>query len=261
MHLLVPRFAADEAVVQAVLDVLLASGIVSPIVKPRLVETGESMQPSKAAGAVAAFAAMHDYSGGTPVEFPRIVGIASLEWPRRSALVLVDFDEYLVRPIWGEWRWGNTIVIDLPLDDRTSQERTTLYEDLFARLASAIAPAYAFAAVNPEWNARHVRSTDSLVETIDLDLRGATPPVFWLAYVPRSNVTRSVTTSINQEAVIEDGPRGLAFRTRRDPRSWRSGLPEAERIRELLGAIDGAHPYLTLLGVPATSPVPLLLGS
>jgi hypothetical protein len=148
-------------------------------------------------------------------------------------LALFDCDELRVRPIATEWRWGNTIVVAMPLLglDQSAWDTTALAE-LLADLGDTTGALYGYAHVDAEWNARHRRVAKASVESVGLDVRTQPLPVFWLNYlsIDRLRAIGLIDAIPPFEMTALSTGVGLVLRTRERPDDWQSASRAIEGL-------------------------------
>jgi hypothetical protein len=230
---LVDQFAASAAVVRSVLDCLARHEVVLDTESIVHVETGARVTFRHAPETLDAFAMAPIPSASPTDPLPRATGITSLRWQRRSVLALFDCDELRVRPIATEWRWGNTIVVAMPLLGLHQSARdTTALAKLLADLGDTTGALYGYAHVDAEWNARHIRVTKDSIESVGLDVRSQPLPMFWLNYLSIDRLRAigliDAIQPLEMTALTTDV--GLVLRTRERPDDWLSASKAIDRL-------------------------------
>lgn len=238
---LVDRFAADANVVATVTALILEHGIATAS-EVRLAETGAILSVRDAPAAVEGLVRESGVRF-SPTPTTRALGMASLRWA--SALAIFDADEYLVRPISDEWRWGNTVSVSVPLGRWKSGRAIVRFERFFMSLADALGARYGNAYVDAEWNAIHLRITDDTIETTGKNIATDPLSIFWLAYFPLASAAGTVDSDAWEHlgiARLDGHGIGLRFRTSNLP--WPTDARIREAARHLLG--DGGATAPTL---------------
>ena len=192
-----------------------------------------------------------DLLADTP--FPRLTGSFRFDWPRSDIAVILDCDEYRVRPVGASWVWANSVDLLLPVG-RWTAEVAEAATALFTSLVDRLEPAYAAASTAEEWQDRLLVFSEDAVRARGGGIFVDPPSIFWITFLrvppPRSSDPASLGS-----ATLRPFGRGTLIETHTSPLEWRNRRALAARIERVLceSALSRGSPNCSFAGMVGIS--------